>query len=87
VKTMQTLNRQPQQLETPAGTSLACGTVPESFKGKSVSQLRRENTPQGGPHVGHKHTVFVLSKDGQPTNFVTRRSAFTRRLKSAVPCA
>ena len=88
---MQTTNRQVQQLETPVGTSLACGTVPESFKGESVSQLRSEKTPKGGAHVAHKHTVFVLSKDGQPltptTPFVTRtgRTRFTRQLKQAVP--
>jgi hypothetical protein len=78
---MQALNRQTQQLETPADTSLVCGTVLESFKSKSVSQLRRENTPQGGPHVGHKHTVFVLSKDGQPLTPTTPQRA--RKLLAA----
>ena len=78
---MQTTNRQTQQLETPAGTSLACGTVPESFKGESVGQLRRENTPKGGAHVAHKHAVFVLSKDGQPLTPTTPQRA--RKLLAA----
>jgi len=78
---MQTTNRQVQQLETPVGTSLACGTVPESFKGESVSQLRSEKTPKGGAHVAHKHTVFVLSKDGQPLTPTTPQRA--RKLLAA----
>ena len=62
---MQTLNRQLQPLETPADTSLVCGTVLESFKSKSVSQLRREKTPKGGRMSANQHPVFVLGQDGK----------------------
>lgn len=80
---MQTTNRQIQQLETPAGTSLACGTVPESFKGESVSQLRSEKTPKGGANVAHKHTVFVLNKNGLPLTPTTPSRA-RKLLKAGV---
>lgn len=72
---MQTLNRQSQPLETPAGTSLACGTVLESFKSKSVKQLRREKTPKGDRMSINKHSVFVLGKDGQPLTPTTPAKA------------
>jgi RRXRR protein len=67
---MQTRNR---QIKTPASTSLACGTVSESFKDKPVSQPRRENTPKGGRMSAHP--VFVLGRDGDSLTPTTASKA------------
>ena len=70
---MQTRNRQASN-ETPASTSLACGTVSESFKDKSASQPRREKTSQGG-RMSANHPVFVLGRDGEPLTPTTASKA------------
>jgi hypothetical protein len=67
---MQTHNRR----QTPAGTSLACGPVSESFKDKPVLQLRSEKNPQGC-RISAKHSVFVLGQDGSPLTPTTPTKA------------
>ena len=71
---MKTLNRQIQQLEAPANTSLVCGSAAESLNAKSVSHPRREKTPKG-ERMSLKHSVFVLGQDGKPLTPTTPAKA------------